>query len=120
MSRHENAKKTFTAGEALEAARRVKIKSGTTTDPPEVVYADAGEDFIGVTEFAVSSGVLVTVRLKNAEGTFEVEASTTCAIGAALYGSADGKLSTTVNGDAQATAIEASGAASDVIEVLLV
>ena len=83
MARHENAKKTFTAGEALEAARRVKIKSGTTTDPPEVVYADAGEDFIGVTEFAVSSGVLVTIRLKNAEGTFEVEASSTAAIGAA-------------------------------------
>ena len=31
---------TFTAGEALLPKRRVKVESGTTTDPVEVVYAD--------------------------------------------------------------------------------
>ena len=119
MSWTDSAKKTFMAGEALAARRRVKLKSGTTTDPPEAVYADAGEDFAGVTEYAASEGEAVTVRLKNAEGTFEVEASTTCALGASLYGAADGKLSTTENGSVQATALEASGAGGDVVEVLL-
>ena len=49
---------TFYAGEALAAKRRVKINTAspaTTTDPPEVVYSDAGEDYIGVTEYAAAS-----------------------------------------------------------------
>ena len=120
MGWQDSPKKTFTCGEDLAAHRRVKLKSGTTTQPPEVEYADAGEDFIGVTEFAESSGELITVRLKNAPGTVEIEASTVAAIGADLYGAADGKLSTTINGSVQAEALEASGAGGDVIEVLLV
>ena len=119
MSWTDSAKKTFMAGEDLAAYRRVKLDSSSTTDPPEMIYADAGEDFDGVTEYAADEGQAVMVRLKNAEGTFEVEASTTCSLGASLYGAADGKLSTTENGSVQAKALEASGAASDVIEVLL-
>ena len=119
MSWQDSPKKTFTAGEDLEAYRRVKLKAGTTVDPPEVVYADAGEACIGITEYAKSANELISIRLKNAAGTFEVEASTTCAIGADLYGSADGKVSTTSNGSVQATALEASAAGGDVIEALL-
>lgn len=114
-------KKTFKAGEDLEAKRRVKIESGTTTTPPGVVYADAGEDFIGVTEYAVNDGDDVTIKLKSAEGTFEVECliDSAIAIGASLYGAADGMLSDAVSGSVQATALEAAAADNEHIEVLL-
>jgi hypothetical protein len=65
--------RTFLAGEDLEARRRVKIKSATTTTPPEVVYADAGEDYIGVTEYAVESGDPIACRLNTYPGTLEIE-----------------------------------------------
>ena len=49
--------RTFINGEAarIEAYRRVKVKSGTTTTPPEVVYADAGEAAIGFRRASFSS-----------------------------------------------------------------
>ena len=100
---------TFKAGAALEAKRRVKIKSGTTTDPCEVEHAGAGEDFIGVTEYAVSSGDPVGVRLKYAGGTLEIEclAGTAIASGDDLYGAANGMVSDTVSGSVQVKALEA-------------
>jgi hypothetical protein len=111
--------KTFKAGEDLEARRRVKIESGTTNDPPEIVYADAGEDFIGVTEYAVSDGDLVAVKLNSAPGTFEVECVIDSAIsrGTVLYGAADGKVSDAVSGTAQGISLEAPGADNQHIEV---
>ena len=114
-------KKTFTAGEDLAAKRRVKIKSGTTTTPPEVEYADAGAAFIGITEYSVDSGDQVAVKLKNAEGTFEVECviDTAIARGTSLYGAADGKLSDAVSGTAQATSLEAAAVDNEHLEVVL-
>jgi len=104
-----NGIKTFTAGEDLAARRRVKIESGTVTTPPEVVYADAGEDFIGVTEYAVLDGQPVAIKLRNSSGTFEVECLVDSAIarGTVLYGAADGRLSDASSGSAQAVALEA-------------
>ena len=120
MSWNEGVK-TFTAGADIEARRRVKLKSGTTATPPEVEHAGAGEDFIGVTEYAVKSGQSVAVRLKNSPGTFEVEATvgTAISIGTMLYGSANGTLSDATSGSAQATALEAAAASGQHIEVLL-
>ena len=96
-------KRTFKAGEALEARRRVKIKSGTTNDPPEVMYADAGEDFIGVTEFAAGLGDPITVKLLTGPGTFEIECVVDSAIGrgTVLYGGADGVVTDASSGSAQ-------------------
>lgn len=110
--------KTFTAGEDLEARRRVKIKSGTTTTPPEVVYADAGEDFIGVTEYAVLDGSPVAIKMNNAPGTFEIECAVDSAIarGTVLYGAADGKVSDASSGTAQGISLEA-GVDGAIIEV---
>jgi hypothetical protein len=110
--------RTFTAGEALAAKRRVKIKSGTTTTPPEVVYADAGEQHIGITEYAAASGADVTVRLRTAAGTFECEAADSFAVGAVLYGANDGKISDSSSGSALGVALEAATAAGDLVEVL--
>jgi len=111
--------KTFYAGEALAARRRVKIKSGTTTTPPEVVYADAGEDYIGVTEYAVASGTLVACRLNTYPGTFEIECTIDSAIarGTVLYGADDGKVSDASSGTAQGISLEA-GAEGQHIEVV--
>jgi len=99
---------TFKAGEALEAKRRVKIETGTTNDPPEVVYADAGEDFIGVTEYQVADGDMVAVKMNNAPGIFEIECIVDSAIarGTVLYGAADGKVSDASSGTAQGISIE--------------
>lgn len=110
--------KTFVAGEALEAHRRVKIKNATTTTPPEVVYADAGEDYIGVTEYAVLITENVAVRLNNYPGTFEIECTISSAIarGTILYGAADGKVSDASSGTAQGISMEAA-AEGQVIEV---
>lgn len=110
--------KTFTAGEALAAYRRVKVLSGTTSDPPAVHYADAGEDYIGVTEYAVDSGASVACKLNNFPGTFEIECTVSAAIarGTILYGAADGKVSDASSGTAQGISMEA-GVSAAVIEV---
>jgi len=113
--------KTFTAGEALAARRRVKLKSGTTSTPPEIMYADSDEAHIGITEYAVASGEAVSVKLKNCAGTFEVEclAGTAIAIGTALYGAADGIVTDTDpgSGTIRFTALEA-GVDNALIECL--
>lgn len=109
----EGQKKTLTSGEALATRRRVKL-SGST-----VIYADAGEDAIGVTEFAVANTTAVSIRLINASGTFEITASGAISAAAAIYGAADGKISATPSGPILGHAIEASTADGDLIEVVL-
>jgi hypothetical protein len=113
--------RTFLTGEALAEKRRVKIKAGTVTTPAEVEYADAGEDFIGVTEFAVSElAAPITVKFQNAPGTFEIECTVGAAIvrGTVLYGAADGKISDTAVGSGAGISLEA-GVTGQQIEVAL-
>ncbi len=117
MSRNEGIR-TYTAGVALAAKRRVKIKSGTTTTPPEVVYADAGEEHIGFTMYGVDAGDSLSIHLRNYPGTVEIEAADTFAINATLYGAADGKVSDTSSGSAIGIAHEAATAAGDQVEVV--
>ncbi len=117
---YNEGKKAYTAGAALAEKRRVKIKAGTTTTPPEVEYSGAGEDWIGVTEFAVESGAPVTIKLKNGPGTYEIECAVDSAIarGTVLYGAADGKVSDASSGSAIGYANE-PGATGQQIEVVL-
>lgn len=113
----ENAgNRTFYAYEALAVSRRVKLKSGTTTTPPEVEYADAGEQHIGTTLFAAGAGEPVTIRLANCSGTIEMESAEAFAVGAPLYGAADGKVADTAVGSAIGIAIEAAGSAGALVE----
>lgn len=109
---------TLKAGEALAAYRRVKVESGTTSDPVEVVYADAGEQHVGVTEYAVADTEMVVVRPRTLVGSQMVCASGAFSRGSALYGAADGKVSGTVAGSAVGIALEAATADGDIVEML--
>lgn len=109
--------RTFIAGEDLGENICVKIESGTTMDPPEVVAAGAGEQHIGVTQFAVADGSPVTVKITATPGTVEVVAADSFARGATLYGAASGKVSDTSSGSAIGVAVEAATAANDIIEM---
>jgi len=110
--------KTFTAGEDLAKGRRVKLSSGSGT---QVEYADAADDYIGVTLAAADSGDSVPVALKRAyPGTVEVEAAAAISAGATIYGAADGKVGTTSSGtDKFGVALEAASAAGAVIEAVM-
>jgi len=109
---------TFVAGEAIEPYRRVKIKSGTTTSPIEVEYADAGEQHIGVTVTRAALSERVSVHLTSQSGTVEIAAADSFAIGAVLYGAADGRVSDSSSGSAIGLAAEAATALGDVIQVI--
>lgn len=113
---NESGIQTFMAGEALAARRLVKIDASTTEDPPEVIYADAGEDAIGITEYAVDSGDCVAVKLLNSTGTFEVEVDGTVTRGEQLYAANDGKASDTSSGSALGVALE-TGVSGALIEM---
>ena len=104
--------KTFISGEALAVYRRVKI-SGST-----VVYADAGEPWIGTTIEAVAITKPVGIRLRTAAGTRKVSAAGTFSAGAELYGADDGQVDDAAAGQMFGIAIEAATAADDIIEAV--
>lgn len=113
--------RAFTAGEALAAYRLVKLKSATATTPPEVVYADSDEAFIGSTLYACDSAELTAIRLKNTAGTVEVEAGEAFSIGADLYVANDGKAVDTDpgSGTIRLKALAAATASGDIVECLI-
>lgn len=107
------------AGEALAKYRRVKISAaGSTSTPPTIVYADAGERGIGVVRAAVASGDPVTVHLDNKHGTQPAVAAAAITALANVYPANDGKVTSTPTGLALGKALDAATANSDVIEVL--
>lgn len=114
MRQIEGNFRTFTAGEDLAIFRRVKF------DGTNVVYADAGEVDIGITQEAVSSGDPVTIALKTPGRTFIMTAAEALSAGASLYGAADGKIADTSTGTAMGEALEAATADGDQIECLYV
>ena len=75
MSQHvEGPRKTFKAGTALEAFRRVKI-TDPATSPKTIGYAGAGDQCIGITEAYVASGADCAIYLANAQGTRKMTAT---------------------------------------------
>ena len=95
----ENGLKTFMAGEALEAYRRVKLSAGSGS---QVEYADVNEPSIGITQVKVGSGEMVTVALRTT-------------------GRNDGKVQDTDPGAGtiRGVALEASTADGDIIEAII-
>jgi hypothetical protein len=114
---------TVQAGEALEAARRVKLdaSASATAGCMVVVYADAGEEFIGITIESAASGDKLTIEPMTQPGFREVEVniSSAIAIGTVLYGAADGMLSDASSGSAQGIALKAAAADYDHIPCLV-
>lgn len=104
---------TFIAGEALVAFRRVKLSAG------KVVYADATDDYIGVTQ---ETGVLdreITVRLKNDVGSFQIEASEAISAFGDCYGADDGKIAASGSVYVGHLKAEPATADGDEIEVII-
>ena len=73
--------RTFTANAAIEAFRVVELKAADTVGIPDAV----ADRVIGVTQHAVASGDLVTVKLIAAPGTHRVTVASSVAANAALY-----------------------------------
>lgn len=116
MSQFNIGSKAFVAGENLEAFRRVKLSAGSGS---QVEYADAGEDFIGVTAAKAVQGEMVSVDLKTSGRTFKVTAAGAIGVGGSFYGAVDGKVSATVSGSIQGVVLEASGSDGEIVEGLL-
>lgn len=112
---NESGIRTFTAGEALEASRRVRFSSTGT-----IVYADAGEKHIGITVDVVASGAQVAVKMNNFPGTRKLTCAGAVTSGATVYGAADGKVDDAFagNGPSVGIAIEGGSADLSIIEVL--
>lgn len=103
---------TETTAEAVASFRLVK-RSGAT-----IVYADAGDEPIGITTDVAASGKEVGVYLL--KGTVEkVTAGATITNGAALYVANDGKVSSSVNGKQIGQALMAASDDGSIISALM-
>jgi len=60
----------------------------------------------------------VTVRLRSQSGTKQAVASAAITVGALVYGSASGRVSSTASGTVIGTAVTAAAAAGDIIEIV--
>ena len=109
---------TFTANGALGAKVRVKLTAGSTTTPPQVEVAGAGEQHIGITEYGVADTELVVVKLRTSPGIAEGKAADSFAVGAILYGAAAGKISDSSSGTAIGVALEAATADGDIVQFI--
>ena len=111
--------KSFTAGEALEAFRLVKLASGSGTS---VQYADEADGVlgIGVVQEAVANGGQAPVALKYGGRTFMVVADGAITAGDEIFPSDDGKVSNVATGKSRiGIALETATADDDIIEAIL-
>jgi hypothetical protein len=113
MSQFASAIVQLTAGEALEANRRVRLNSSAA-----LVYADAGERCIGVTQAAAANGATVAVKLWGQGGTQAVVATGAIAAGAPVYGTADGKVDDAIGSGMQIGVCKAAVGAGGHAEIV--
>lgn len=116
MSQYNEGIRTFTANGALTKYMRVKVTSASSTTPPQVEAAGAGEQHIGYVLKDAATGTPVSIRMRNADGTFQAIAGEVLAVGASLYGAASGMVADTSSGSAIGVALEAATASGDIIE----
>lgn len=108
----ETGKRHFIAGAALARYLRVKLSAG------KLAAAGASDVSIGTLETAAfADGDERAVRLRTAEGTCCMVASEAITAGDPVYAAASGKVAST-GSVYEGTALTASGANNDVIEVL--
>ncbi len=116
MAQENLGAKAFVAGGELEAYRRVKLSSGSGS---QVEYADAGEDFIGITAAKALQNDFVTVNLKTRGRTFKIVAAGEINAGADFYGADAGKVSAAASGAIIGKALEAAASDLEVVEAQL-
>lgn len=103
---------TMTTGEALAAYRLVK--PSTTT----VIYANSGDEPMGITMAAAASGASVSIR--GLKGNVEIiTASGVISAGAAIYPADDGKVSASAVGKQIGFALSAAAADNDQITAVI-
>ena len=115
----ETNTKTFVPGAAIPQYARVKGVSGKlqlagvgASDEP-VELGTVEEDCFGDV-----NPPQVAVRLRSASGTRKAIAAGAAAQFAAVYGAANGRVSTTSSGPQLGIFLEAAGAAGDIVEVM--
>lgn len=113
---YDSQSRPFTSGATIGEHLRVKLSSGVLA-LAGVGASDETLD-LGQTERPSVSGEVVSVRLRNAQGTSKMVAAAAIAAGVAVYGAANGQISTTASGTAIGITMEAATAAGDVIEVM--
>jgi hypothetical protein len=118
MSQYNNGIRSFTANGALTQYQRVKQSAGSTTTPPQVEAAGAGEQHIGYVEYDAADGSVVSINLINNSGTKQAIAAGAITQGAVIYGAAAGTVDDASSGSAIGIALEAATAANDVIEIV--
>lgn len=107
--------KAFTAAGTIKQYARVVLGSGGT-----ITEAGLAQKEIGTAMEPAVSGDTISVRLRTAAGTHKMIAKEAMAIGATVYTEAGGKVQDTAEATAfqLGTALEASTAEDDIIEVL--
>jgi len=115
MSQFNTGLKSFYASEAIARYQAVKLTSGSGT---YVSVAGSNESNIGFADEAVASGERLTVKLKNAGGTYKAKAAGAFSVGASLYNMASGAVDDVSGGTQRYVALEAASAAGDIVEVL--
>lgn len=119
MSQRARSAKTFIAGAAIERYRRVKLSGANEDTVIKALQADA-DAYIGVAQRDVdAAGDYIAVDLKTSGETVKCVANNAIAVNANFYAGDDGKISSTAVGAVIGTALEASTADNDVIEVIL-
>lgn len=109
---------TFTANGAIPNRARVKVTSESATRPIQVEVAGAGEQHVGIAQYAAGSGEVIAVRLRQAPGTQEGIAADSFPVGAILYGAASGRITDSASGTAIGIALEAATAAGDIVKFI--
>lgn len=109
---------TCTADIEIAQKLRVKIKTGTTSEPPEVDIAGAGVRGIGTNEMLVAADKVASINTYNKSGSLEMVANGVVGVGAVVYAAAGGKIGTTAAGDPIGFALQAATADGDIIEIL--
>jgi hypothetical protein len=114
MTAHvETPTRTFVAGAALAADRRVKLTSG------KLAYAGINDVELGTIEIDVFADLdRAAVRLRSAEGTGRFVAAAAISVGADVYAAADGKVNDVGGAEYIGVALTASSGDGCVIEVL--
>ena len=112
--------KAYLTAEALSAYRCVRLDADGS-----LVYADAEESILGITQHDAADGTYCTIKLLNAPGTFKLEVGTSVTFavttderGPLLYLANDGKGTTTAGTKVQFNALEAADGAGAIIEGL--